>query len=137
MQKNHLFIGLGGQGGCSLGELRKVMAQRAKDTESLQQQGVRTGFLAIDSSDDVRNQKRTWTDFGIDLALNPSDWLILKRPGAGTIGGLALRLTSPLGSATLSASRGFSASSRSRVRINAGASAGYSAHTTRQLSAVR
>jgi len=68
-----------------------VLTQRAKDTESLRQQGVRTGFLAIDSSDDVRNQKRTWTDFGIDLALNPSDWLILKRPGAGTIGGLALR----------------------------------------------
>jgi hypothetical protein len=91
MQKNHLFIGLGGQGGRSLGDLRKVMAQRAKDTKTLRQQGVRTGFLAIDSSDDVRNQKRTWTDFGIDLALNPSDWLILKRPGAGTIGGLALR----------------------------------------------
>ncbi len=89
--QNHLFIGLGGQGGRTLGELRKVMAQRARDAAALDQQGVRTGFLAIDSSDDVQNDRRTWTVFGTDLALPTSDWLILKRPGAGTIGALALR----------------------------------------------
>jgi hypothetical protein len=89
--KNHLFIGLGGQGGRSLGELRKVMAQRANDTAALRNQDVRMAFLAIDSSDDVRNDRRNWTDFGSDLALDPNDWLILARPGLGTIGGLALR----------------------------------------------
>jgi hypothetical protein len=89
--KNHLFIGLGGQGGRTLGELRKVMAQRIKDTETLRQRGVGTAFLAIDSSDDVRNDRRTWTVFGTDLALDPSDWLIFRHPGAGTIGALALR----------------------------------------------
>lgn len=89
--QNHLFIGLGGQGVRTLGELRKVMLQRAKDSESLKNQGVRTEFLAIDSSDDIRKNRSTWTDFGIDLALDPKDWLILNSLGADTIGGLALR----------------------------------------------
>ncbi|WP_295390450.1 tubulin-like doman-containing protein [uncultured Thiodictyon sp.] len=89
--RNHLFIGLGGQGGRTLGELRKVMEQRAKDTAILRRQGVGTAFLAIDSSNDVQNHRRSWTVFGTDLALDPREWLILKRPGAATIGGLALR----------------------------------------------
>lgn len=89
--KNHLFIGLGGQGGRTLGELRKVMAQRAGDAAALRNQRVNTAFLAIDSSNDVQNDRRTWTVFGTDLALNPSDWLLLRRPGAGSIGALALR----------------------------------------------
>jgi hypothetical protein len=89
--KNHLFIGLGGQGGRTLGELRKVMAQRAKDAAALRKQGVGTAFLAIDSSNDVQNDRRTWTVFGTDLTLAPSDWLPLQRPGAGAIGALALR----------------------------------------------
>lgn len=38
--KNHLFIGLGGQGGRTLGELRKVMAQRAADTQALKKTRV-------------------------------------------------------------------------------------------------
>lgn len=89
--QNHLFIGLGGQGGRTLGELRKVMAQRARDLDALGGLGVRIEFLAIDSSDDVRNDRRSWTDFGTDLALPASDWLILERPGRETIGTLALR----------------------------------------------
>lgn len=89
--QNHLFIGLGGQGGRTLGELRKVMARRPKDADSLRERGVQTRFLAIDSSHDVRSERRSWTLFGSDLALDPSDWLILERPAAGTIGSLALR----------------------------------------------
>lgn len=89
--QNHLFIGLGGQGGRTLGELRKVMSQRAEDTKALRDRNVKVEFLAIDSSDDVRNDRRTWTDFGTDLSLDPSDWLILSRPNPNTLGSLALR----------------------------------------------
>lgn len=86
---NHLFIGLGGQGGRVLGELRKVMEQRARDVEALTKTNVRCAFLAIDSSDDVRNERGTWSLFGKHLELPPSDWLILDRPAA--IGDLASR----------------------------------------------
>lgn len=89
--QNHLFIGLGGQGGRTLGELRKVMAQRSKDTSALTEHNVKIEFLAIDSSDDVRNDRRSWTDFGTDQSLDPSDWLILSRPGPDSLGSLALR----------------------------------------------
>lgn len=89
--KNHLFIGLGGQGGRTLAELRKVMAQRAEDRGRLEQNGVKLAFLAIDSSDDVRNTKSYWTDFGSDLSLPPNDWCILSRPTPETVRELALR----------------------------------------------
>jgi len=89
--KNHLFIGLGGQGGRTLGELRKVMAQRAEDVAALEAKDVRLAFLAIDSSDDVRNEKATWSLFGQRLDLPASDWLLLQRPAAGSIGNLAGR----------------------------------------------
>ena len=87
--KNHLFIGLGGQGGRTLGELRKVMEQRERDVKALEGQDVRLAFLAIDSSDDVRNERSTWSLFGKNLALPPNDWLIFDRPAA--IGDLASR----------------------------------------------
>ena len=89
--KNHLFIGLGGQGGRTLGELRKVMQQRERDVAALEGQAVRLAFLAIDSSDDVRHERATWSLFGQHLDLPPSDWLILARPAAGSIGNLAVR----------------------------------------------
>lgn len=89
--KNHLFIGLGGQGGRTLGELRKVMAQRAADTEALHNQDVKIEFLAIDSSSDVRNDKGAWSYFGTDLSLEQHSWLILERPGQDAINGLAIR----------------------------------------------
>ncbi|HYN78364.1 MAG TPA: hypothetical protein VES73_11290 [Lamprocystis sp. (in: g-proteobacteria)] len=134
--QNHLFIGLGGQGGRTLGELLKVRSQRAKDSAALQQQGVRTEFLAIDSSDDVRNDRRAWTVFGTDLALDPSDWLILKRPGAGTIGNLALRSDiEPLGLVIASASWAFSVSSISRAPTSVGVSVACSLPIMPPLSA--
>ncbi|MFB1487691.1 MULTISPECIES: tubulin-like doman-containing protein [unclassified Thiocapsa] len=89
--KNHLFIGLGGQGGRTLGELRKVMMQRARDVAALEAIDVRLAFLAIDSSDDVRNERSTWSLFGQYLDLPSSDWLIFDRPSVGNIGDLAAR----------------------------------------------
>lgn len=70
--QNHLFIGLGGQGGRTLGELRRIAAQRAGDLDALARAGVRLDYLGIDSSNDVRNDRGTWTDFGQDLSLPPS-----------------------------------------------------------------
>jgi hypothetical protein len=88
--KNHLFIGLGGQGGRTLGELRKVMAQRTRDAQALEELDVKYRFLAIDSSDDVRKDHSNWTDFGTNLALDPNDWKILFPPEQGAIGQLSL-----------------------------------------------
>jgi hypothetical protein len=89
--RNHLFIGLGGQGGRTLAELRRVMAQRAKDTAKLQEAGTRWEFLAIDSSTDVRNDLKCWNYFGTDLSLNPSDWLVLNSVSPEDVDALALR----------------------------------------------
>ena len=43
--KNHLFIGLGGQGGKSIAELRKVFEQREEDARQLKDLGAAVGFF--------------------------------------------------------------------------------------------
>ena len=40
------------------------MRQRTNDTNDLREAHVNWDYLAIDSSMDVRNEKRTWTYFG-------------------------------------------------------------------------
>ena len=89
--KNHLFIGLGGQGGRTLAEIRKVMRQRRNDTDDLHEAKVNWDFLAIDSSMDVRNEKRAWTYFGEDLSLRQEDWLPLGSLSPGDVDILASR----------------------------------------------
>jgi hypothetical protein len=79
--KNHLFIGLGGQGGKSIAELRKVFDQRDKDAKSLYNGGHRWDFLYIDSSRDVTNNRQNWTHFGKNLRLDDSSFLYLKDDG--------------------------------------------------------
>lgn len=79
--KNHLFIGLGGQGGKSLAELRKVIEQREADAQFLRQQDIRWDFLYVDSSLDVKNTRANWTHFGKNLALDPADFVHLKDGG--------------------------------------------------------
>lgn len=78
---NHLFIGLGGQGGNSLGELKKVIENRERDVRTLADKGVKWDFLYIDSSRDVSNTRKVWTHFGKNLALDPSSFLYLKDDG--------------------------------------------------------
>jgi hypothetical protein len=78
---NHLFIGLGGQGGKTIGELRKVIANRESDVKTLRNKGVNWEFLYIDSSRDVNNTRKSWTHFGQNLALNPDSFLYLKDDG--------------------------------------------------------
>lgn len=78
---NHLFIGLGGQGGKSIAELRKVFDQRDKDAKSLDRAGHRWDFLYIDSSRDVTNNRQNWTHFGKNLRLDDSSFLYLKDDG--------------------------------------------------------
>lgn len=75
---NHLFIGLGGQGGKTLGELKKVFANRASDVKALKKKGMDWDFLYIDSSRNVVNSRKVWTHFGENLALDPSSFLYLK-----------------------------------------------------------
>lgn len=79
---NHLFIGLGGQGGKTLGELKKVIENRKNDVESLSEKGLKRAFLYIDSSTDVIKEREQWTHFGKNLALDPSSFLNLKDDGA-------------------------------------------------------
>jgi hypothetical protein len=79
--KNHLFIGLGGQGGKSIAELQKVLANRSKDANSLKDNGQNWDLLYIDSSKDVTNERRNWVYFGKDLRLKPSSFLYLKDDG--------------------------------------------------------
>ncbi|MGE9269301.1 MAG: tubulin-like doman-containing protein, partial [Verrucomicrobiales bacterium] len=79
--KNHLFIGLGGQGGKSIAELRKVFDQRDEDAKSLYDAGHRWDFLYIDSSRDVTNNRQNWTHFGKNLSLDDSSFLYLKDDG--------------------------------------------------------
>jgi hypothetical protein len=86
---NHLFIGLGGQGGNSLGELKKVFANRERDVRTLEDKGFKKDCLYIDSSRDVLNTRKTWTHFGESLALDPSSFLYLKDDG-GEIDALAM-----------------------------------------------
>lgn len=87
---NHLFIGLGGQGCRTLAELRKVMAQRDRDTEALSTK-IRWDFLAIDSSTDVRNELKCWNYFGTDLSLKKNDWVALDSLSPEDVDTLALR----------------------------------------------
>lgn len=79
--KNHLFIGLGGQGGKSIAELRKVIEQRSDDAESLKANGQRWDFLYIDSSKDVTNNRKNWTHFGKNLQLENNSFLFLRDQG--------------------------------------------------------
>ncbi|MDA8960095.1 tubulin-like doman-containing protein [Akkermansiaceae bacterium] len=79
--KNHLFIGLGGQGGKTIGELRKVIASRENDVKTLKEQGTNWDFLYIDSSRDVTKERGSWTHFGENLSLNPDSFLYLKDDG--------------------------------------------------------
>ncbi|MDB6076545.1 MAG: hypothetical protein JWO82_292 [Akkermansiaceae bacterium] len=87
--RNHLFIGLGGQGGRSLAELRKVMEQRSKDVTQIRELGQNWEFLSIDSSSDVWNSGKAWKYFGKDLSLTQRQMLSLDR--LSQAGGLAIR----------------------------------------------
>jgi len=79
--KNHLFIGLGGQGGRSLAELRKVIHQREEDAANLNNIDVAWDYLYIDSSKDVSNARQYWTHLGVNLSLAPSQSLYLRDGG--------------------------------------------------------
>jgi hypothetical protein len=79
--KNHLFIGLGGQGGKTIAELQKVFVNRSADAQALKASGQQWDFLYIDSSKDVSNERKNWVYFGQNLKLKPSSFLYLKDDG--------------------------------------------------------
>lgn len=79
--RNHLFIGLGGQGGNTIAALSKVIESRDNDVKALRDKGLHWDFLYIDSSRDVSNVRKTWTHFGKDLSLQPDSFLYLKDGG--------------------------------------------------------
>jgi hypothetical protein len=88
--KNHLFIGLGGQGGKTIAELRKVIHQRDADAKSLKAQKIIWDFLYIDSSKDVSITRENWTHFGKNLQLPPSSFKYLNEGGLLNAENLAL-----------------------------------------------
>ncbi|RYD82525.1 MAG: hypothetical protein EOP84_09275, partial [Verrucomicrobiaceae bacterium] len=79
--KNHLFIGLGGQGGNTIAALRKVIESRDNDVKTLKDRGQQWDYLYIDSSNSDLNVRKTWTHFGKDLSLQPDSFLYLKEDG--------------------------------------------------------
>lgn len=79
--KNHLFIGLGGQGGNTIAALRKVIESRDNDVKTLKDRGQQWDYLYIDSSRGDSNVRKTWTHFGKDLSLQPDSFLYLKEDG--------------------------------------------------------
>lgn len=79
--KNHLFIGLGGQGGKTIAELQKVICSRSQDADHIKGLGQNWDFLYIDSSRDVTEERRNWVHFGKNLSLKPSSFLYLKDGG--------------------------------------------------------
>lgn len=79
--KNHLFIGLGGQGGKTIAELQKVIFSRSQDADHLKEIGQNWDFLYIDSSRDVSEERKNWVHFGKNLSLKPSSFLYLKDGG--------------------------------------------------------
>jgi len=87
--KNHLFVGLGGQGGRSLAELRKVIEERAKNAEELKRSGMKWDFLSIDSNSDVWRASKGWKYFGKDVSLNGNQMLQMVR--MNETGGLSIR----------------------------------------------
>jgi hypothetical protein len=80
--KNHLFIGLGGQGGNTIAALRKVIESRENDVKTLKDRGQQWDYLYIDSSRDVSNVRKNWSHFGKDLSLQPDSFLYLKEDGS-------------------------------------------------------
>jgi len=87
--KNHLFIGLGGQGGRSLAELRKVIEQRNRDAAQLKDRKLKWEFLSIDSSSDIWNAGKGWKYFGKDVSLTDRQKVALDR--LSQAGGLSIR----------------------------------------------
>jgi len=79
---NHLFIGLGGQGGKSLAALRRVFAQREDDAKRLEDLGVVCDYLYIDSSSDVRKERKIWRHFGQNLELSPDSIMSIQGDGS-------------------------------------------------------
>ena len=79
--KNHLFIGLGGQGGKSIAGLRKVFRQREDDATHLRQIDQKWDFLYIDSSRDVTRNRENWTHLGRNLSLKQDSFFYLKKEG--------------------------------------------------------
>jgi hypothetical protein len=80
--KNHLFIGLGGQGGNTIAALRKVIESRENDVRKISSDlHVKWDILYIDSSTSDLNVRKTWTHFGKDLTIQPDSFLYLKENG--------------------------------------------------------
>lgn len=68
--RNHLFIGLGGQGGRTIAELRKVFDTRRDAVAELERDHhFHHDYLYIDSSQDVSNDRSIWSHFGRSVAL--------------------------------------------------------------------
>ena len=79
--KNHLFIGLGGQGGNTIAELRKVFAQRSADAAKLSNTGHNWDFLYIDSSKEQFYQASLWSYFGKSYSLDDRSFVDLQAAG--------------------------------------------------------
>lgn len=81
MIKNELIIGLGGQGGSSIRELRRTIEIRKADFEAIKKDDGMMEYLYIDSNDDILTEKK-WSVFGHSIKLKPDEKVMLKENGS-------------------------------------------------------
>lgn len=75
--KNEFIIGLGGQGGRSIQELRRTIKLRSKDYEAICDEGCMIDYLYIDSNTDITGNNK-WTVFGESIELDANQKIQLK-----------------------------------------------------------
>lgn len=84
--KNEFIIGLGGQGGRSIQELKRTIELRSGDANAIRKAGCMIDYLYIDSNTDITGEDITtnpkWSVFGTSIALDP-DQIIQLKPEAG------------------------------------------------------
>jgi hypothetical protein len=73
MNNSHLIVGLGGNGGKIIRELRKTLKQNEAER---QHSKVSFEYLYVDTSEDELSKHEEWKVLGQDISLADSQWLI-------------------------------------------------------------
>src|SRR5689334_6150101 len=73
MSNSHLLVGLGGNGGKIIRELKKILKQNETERHDSQ---VAFEYLYVDTSDDEMSKHEEWKVLGQDISLANSQFLI-------------------------------------------------------------
>lgn len=78
MSNSHLIVGLGGNGGKIIRELRKIVHAGRDEKSGLD---VRFDYLYLDTSEDELSKKEEWKVLGTDVSLENSQYLTFHASG--------------------------------------------------------